>query len=136
MKSLLFVFCLLLFVCQTFQQNGPTEEEFHFASLEHAKIIPFIPQNISMLTIEEQAQFADPITKKYATNSTFSLRNLLGHKIIYNEKYYEQACSEINRTSIANLAYMTLHSPMKTGYQKIYDISLKMFQSCKWSEFQ
>ncbi len=131
----LIFFIIILFVCQTFQHHV-SQKEFEIASLDHSKFIPNIPQNIAFLTLEEQAKWADPITKKYATDHEFSLRNLYGFPIISDEKNYERGCSELNRTSIANLAYMVLHSPMKTGYQSIYDESLKMFQSCKWEEHQ
>lgn len=113
-----------------------SQEEFEKYKIQHNKDILNRPSNLSDLSIEEQAKWADPITKKYATDHEFSLRNLYGFPIISDEKNYERGCSELNRTSIANLAYMVLHSPMKTGYQSIYDESLKMFQSCKWEEHQ
>lgn len=81
---------------------GPSEYELAKASFLHIATMAKLPKNFIdflKMSIEEHSTYADPITIKYAKVDCFG------------EKHGKNVDMEtINETSIANVAYMALHS--------------------------
>ena len=112
MRCVLFLLFLIIFVyCD---ECGPDHWEFFIASMEHRKIIAQFPKEFKdfvFLSKEEHSKFADPITIKYAKINCFAEKQDINIVDI----------SSINETSIANIAYMALHSNYIEEFSKEYD---------------
>jgi hypothetical protein len=93
-----------------------------------------MPPNFKDLSMEQQATYADPIVKKYASRLEFALKGLVGFPIPSEELPLAKKCQSlkghINRTSIANLAYMAIHSELAGACKKIYDIIIPTWRLC------
>jgi hypothetical protein len=131
MKITVFIFCCFA-LCSL--QQKISEWEMFTSSMEHMDTIKRMPPIFKDLSMVDQATYADPITKKYALVREFALRGLIGFPVPNENLPLPRMCkplkTEINRTSIANLAYMAIHSEFKDGYKKIYDMLVPKWRLC------
>ncbi len=88
-----------------------TAEEFQKSSIQHFHDIQNRPNNLVNLPIDEQAKWADPITKKYATNIKFVMQCL---------QECEDISSNLNMTSVCNVAYLAIHSEYTSRFKQMH----------------
>ncbi len=102
-----------------------SQEEFEKYKIQHNKDILNRPSNLSDLSIEEQAKWADPITKKYVLDEKFIelMTSQLENGHLYGLAYY------FNLTSVSNAAYLALHSNYKEKFLKIHSDVLEEYRA-------
>ena len=78
------------------------------------------------LSIEEQADFSDAITRRYATNKLFHEKMLEREPPITSEQFIDSNI-KINETGVGNLAFMAFHNP-NSVFSKQYEDMKKLIR--------
>ncbi len=94
-----------------------TVEEFQKASIQHFHDIQNRPENIMDLPIDEQAKWADPITKKYATNIKY-----VTHRLNEPSQLY------LDVSDVCGAAYMALNSEYTSRFKQIHKNLLREYK--------
>jgi len=100
-----------------------SNREFAKETINFVSTLKRRPVNFLSLSMSEQSEYADPITKKYATNEKFIIEQL--NNINMSDLY--KNASRLNETSIANIAYLAIHSDYKEDCEKLYHIILREY---------
>jgi hypothetical protein len=82
-------------------------------------------KDLITLPLEEQMQFSDAICRRYALNPIFKTQQMQ----YWDMFKYGSSHSDLNETSVGNMAFMKYCNPNDSFYVKMYDETIEIIQN-------